>query len=202
MDVWLNGKQLAGEPAGANLLEIISAMLPSGGREEAVGEVRVNGAPFEAALMGPAQELDRGRIRSLEVDTISNRRMAQHFLANAGHFLQTMSSTLEQVAEMFRVADEREASEHYLRLLESLHLFLQVLELSRQELGLELESVQAGGVSAAVRLERLSGLVQEMLSAQQTEDWVLLADLLQYDLMAELAAWRRIMPLLAQRASS
>jgi hypothetical protein len=202
MNVRLNGKQLVTEPTGSNLMEILNAMVPAMGEETTMQEVRVNGAPYMEAQMGPAHELVRGRIQDLEVETLPNRQLALHFLATSGHFLQTMAGTLEQVAEMFRVADEREASEHYLHLLESLQLFLQMLELSRQELNLDFETINTQGVNAAVRLDRLAGLVQEMLSSQQQEDWVLLADLLQYDLLAELTAWRRIMPMLAQRAAS
>ncbi len=202
MDLWLDGKQMNPVPPGANLMEILGSVVAEIGGQSTMKEVRVNGTPYSESQMGPAGELLRDRIQSLEVETMPNRQVAAHFLANAGHFIQTISQALGKVAEMFRVNDEREASEQYLRSLDSLQLFLQVLAMSREVLGLDFDTIVHQGQSLEKRMETLSALVQEMLSAQQREDWVLLADLMQYDLIAELAVWQEVMPALAQRASS
>jgi hypothetical protein len=58
------------------------------------------------------------------------------------------------------------------------------------------------GVSAEERLNRLSDLIQEMLSAQEQRDWILLADILQYDLGQELRDWRTLIPVLREQALS
>lgn len=202
MDLWLDGKQISPVPPGANLMEILGSVVRGMGEQNTMKEVRINGAPYDESQMGPAIELLRERIQSLEVETLPNRVLALHFLANSTAFLRTISQALGKVAEMFRVNDEREASEQYLRSLDSLQLFLQVLSISREVLGLDFDTIMYQGLSLEKRMERLSSLVQEMLNSQQREDWVLLADLLQYDLIAELAIWEGVMPMLAQRASS
>jgi hypothetical protein len=203
MEVWLNGRQLPGETDGGNLQEILQNMLARSLSDDAtMSEVRINGVPYSIRDMGPAERMGREGIARLEVETISSRQVALHFLANAEAFVDPIMEAVLQVAELFRVSDEREASQHYLHVLESIQLLLNTLELVRQTLNLDFDRVSWQNRSAEYRLQKLSGLVQELLAAQESEDWVLLADVLQYDLMEELKGWRAHLPALREQALS
>lgn len=203
MEVWLNGRQLPGETSGANLQEILENMAAqSMGDDATMSEVRINGVPYSVSGMGPANRMGREAIARLEVETISSRQVALHFLANTEAFIDPIMEAVLQVAELFRVSDERDASQRYLRLLESIQLFLQTLEMVRQALNLDFGRISWHGQSAEQRLQKLSGLVQELLSAQESQDWVLLADVLQYDLIEELKGWRDHLPALREQALS
>jgi hypothetical protein len=203
MEVYLDGKPLGGDLAGANLQEMLQTIMDSSlGQDRTLSEVRINGQPFEEAKLGAATALPREVIERLEVETMDARQVGLHFLGSAGQYLGAICASVERVAELFRVSDESEASEHYLDTLESLQLFMQVLQTTRDALGLDFEALGADGVSLEQRLARLAGLVQELLNAQEQEDWVLLADVLQYDLCEQLQDWRRMMPLLRDQALS
>lgn len=203
MEVWLNGRQLPGETAGGTLQEILENMVAqSMGEDATMSEVRINGVPYSVGDMGPADRLGREGIARLEVETVSSRQVALHFLAHAEAFLDPIMESVLQVAELFRVSDEREANQQYLRLLESVQLFLQTLDMSRQTLGLDFDRVSWSGLSAEQRLSKLSDLVQDLLAAQESQDWVLLADVLQYDLVEELKGWRVHLPILRDQALS
>ncbi len=203
MEVWLNGQQLAGETRGATLQEILEDMVVRKmGNDATMSEVRINGVPYNLQDMGPANLMGRDGITRLEVETLSSRKVALHFLANAEAFLDPITDSVLRVAELFRVADEREASQHYLHILDSLQLLLQTLDMSRQTLNLDFQRVSWKGQSAEDRLNRLATLVQDMLTAQETQDWVLLADVLQYDLAPELQGWREHVPALREQALS
>lgn len=203
MEVYLDGKPLEGGLAGGNLQEMLQTLMDSSlTQDRTLTEVRINGQPFEEAKLGAATGLSRESILRLEVETLDARQVALHFLGNAGQYLNTLAAAVERVAELFRVSDESEASEHYLACLDSLQLFMQVLQTTRDALELDFTAIQVEDVSLEERLERLAGLVQELLSAQEQEDWVLLADVLQYDLCQQLHDWRRLMPLIREKALS
>ncbi len=203
MEVYLDGKPLEGGVAGSTLQEMLQTIMDSSlGQERTLSEVRINGQPFEEARLGSATALPREEIERLEVETLDARQVALHFLGAAGHYLNAIVAAVERVAELYRVSDESEASEHYLATLESLQLFMQVLQTTRDALGLDFETLSVDGVSLEQRLARLAALVQELLNAQEQEDWVLLADVLQYDLCDQLQEWRRLMPLLREQALS
>lgn len=203
MEVWLNGRLLAGETAGVTLQEILEDMVAhSMGDDATMSEVRINGVPYSVKDMGPADRLGREGIARLEVETVSSRQVALHFLSHAEAFLDPIMEVVLQVAELFRVADEREANQQYLRVLESVQLFLQTLDMARQALELDFDRVSWHGMSAEQRLHKLSGLVQDLLAAQESQDWVLLADVLQYDLVEEIKGWRDHLPALRTQALS
>jgi len=203
MEVYLDGKPLEGGVAGVNLQDMLQTLMDSSlGQDRTLSEVRINGQPFEEAKLGTATALPRERIERLEVETLDARQVATHFLSAAGQYLSAIVASVERVAELLRVSDESEAMEHYLATLESLQLFMQVLQTTRDALGLDFEAMVAEGLSLEQRLARLAGLMQELLSAQEQEDWVLLADVMQYDLCEQLNDWRRLMPLLREQALS
>ncbi len=203
MEVRIDDQAYLNEVAGNNLQDIIGDLVTNAlGNERAISEVKINGQPYQVATMGPAEELPRDSIQSLEVETIPSTQVALHFLEHGGEYLKAIGASVEQVAELFRVSDEQQASEHYLQTLESLQLFMHVLQSSRETLGLDFDRAGLEGVSAEAGLVRLGELIKELLAAQEQEDWVLLADILQYDLTAELDNWQRLMPVLREQALS
>jgi hypothetical protein len=203
MEVYLDGKPLDGGVEGATLQDMLQTLMDSNlAQDRTMNEVRINGEPFEEAKLGPATALPRESIERLEVETLDARQVALHFLGNAGHYLVAIVAAVERVAELYRVSDESEASEHYLATLDSLQLFMQVLQTTRDALGLDFDAMVIEGRSLEQRLSGLAGLVQELLSAQEQEDWVLLADVLQYDLCEQLQEWRRLVPMLREQALS
>ena len=199
MEVVLDHKPFTAPLNGDNLQDILSDLMNNHlGGERTLREVKINGQPYEQAVMGPPTDVLRGRIGHLEVETLDASEVALHFLKQSSHYLRTISVSSEKVAEMFRTSDEREASEYYLQTLDSLQLFIQVLSTSRETLNLDFKRTLVDGSWPEMHLERLSSLVQEMLSAQEQEDWILLADLLQYDLAEALSTWQEIMPQISE----
>ncbi len=203
MEVLVDGKQFAGDLVGGTLQELLGDLAQKAvGDDATMREVFINGEPFEEAKQGPADRLGRERIQRLEVETIPAREMALHFLTNAENYLAAINQSVARVAELFRVSDEQEASEHYLNTLESIQLFLQMLQECRFILKLDFDSPVLDGMSGEERLHKLLALIKELLAAQEQQDWVLLADILQYDLTAELKLWEGYMPQLKEQKLS
>ena len=201
MEVWMDGKPLAAEPRGANLGEMLDNLLGCKDlADRTLVELKVNGQPYELNQQGPAGSLPREAIDHLELETMDARQVALHFLDNAGGYIQAMTGSLPQVAELFRVADDREANQQYNSLLETLHLFLQLVDGACETLQLDSAQGLGGLPSLAQNQNRISGLISEMLQSQEQEDWILLADILEHDLKDELQAWAELMPRLRQQA--
>ena len=203
MEVWLDQKPLNIPLSGATLQDILSDLINNHlGGLRTLREVKVNGAPYEQAAMGQPTSVFRTQISRLDVETQDIREVALHFMSNADIYLRTIAASSERVAEMFRVSDEREANEHYLRTLDSLQLFMQVLATSRDAFNLNFNRLLADGSWPEMHLERLLSLIKEMLAAQEEEDWILLADLLQYDLVDALRRWQEIIPVVCDGLKS
>jgi hypothetical protein len=201
MEVLIDGKRMEAEPEGDNLQQMMQFIMTNWvAPDRALRELKVNGDFYKEAEMGPVETIARQRVNHLEVETSAGQDLARDFLSAAEDYPPAIAQAVSEVAELFRVSDEREASERYINVLETLQLFLTMLEESRRMLDLDLAAIMYEGRTVADALTRLSELIKELLSAQESEDWVLLADLLEYDLKPELIQWRDIARLLGEKA--
>jgi hypothetical protein len=203
MEVLIDGKRMEGQPEGENLQQVMQFIMTNWvPADRALRELKVNGDFYKEAEMGPVETIDPGTVAKLEVETSAGQDLARDFLGAAEDYPPALAQAVSEVAELFRVSDEREASERYINVLETLQLFLTMLEESRRILDLDLTAIVYQDRTVAEALSRLSELIKDLLSAQEVEDWVLLADLLEYDLKPELLQWRDIARLLGEKAQA
>jgi hypothetical protein len=130
----------------------------------------------------------------LELITRSQEEIALHFLKNGHHFVQPLLDATPKIAEMFRMGDEAEANEHFLRFLESLHLLVNLTNMTGGILGMAADQSVSILGSYNDRLRKLSEILSAMQTVQERLDWLFLADLLEYELKPELEALADILP--------
>ena len=51
-------------------------------------------------------------------------------------------------------------------------------------------------------MENLEHNIREMWNAQQEEDWIMLSDLLEYELLPMMEGWKEILPLIEEAAEN
>lgn len=99
---------------------------------------------------------------------------------------EIMSDGSRQVARLFREGENEEALELFQDLLDVTRDFISMVGVLRSEFTLG----EAGAFSANV--EQISGLLGEMSEVLESEDWILLADLLEYELIPASENWKQI----------
>ena len=196
MNISIDGKVLdeAGVE-GDNLEEILFDLqdrhVP---KDRMVGDVMLNGKSYSEDVPHAAVEVSRSNIRTLELITRSSEEVALHFLGNAPNLIESLVESLPVITEMFRLGDESEANEHFLRFLESLHLLVSMLERVGHIMQLRFDQSSDGRESLDQRLQKLAEILTELLNIQEQSDWVYLADILEYELTPELEALRDLVP--------
>jgi hypothetical protein len=186
--------EVTGDSLEAMLQNIIELHLPEGHLAQ---KVLVNGEHYVEEVPHDAAQVPRAGIETLKVITLSREDIASEFMDHGPEILGTILEAAPRVAELFRVADEAEANEHYLAFLESLQNFLKMVSLATDALGIGPETPFVDGRTLAQESEELNRIVQEMLGVQEDQDWVLLADLVEYDLYEALVRWQDGLPNLA-----
>jgi hypothetical protein len=63
-------------------------------------------------------------------------------------------------------------------------------------LHVDLSAVPFQKATVKDEVQKLSGVIDQMLKVQEDEDWVMLADLLEYELIPLLKGWNEILALL------
>lgn len=196
MRILIDGEPLdPREVPGENLEEILEEIQDRREQETLVNDVLVNGRPYSEDVPHAALEISRNQIETLELTTCTVEEIALHFLKHSVAIINALLAGLPKIVEMFRLGDESEANEHYLRLLESLQLLFDMVGRVGQTLSLDFDRTLAPGISLKQGVEKIATIMTDLLRIQEESDWIYLADVLEYELKGVLSEFRDLLPL-------
>ena len=132
-------------------------------------------------------------IDSLEVELANLKDLVATNLANALNYLKKLIPGFEQAADLFRAGSEQEANKYYLQILDGIEWFSQVVSVIMSPDEGETELPDTDDESLEVRQKKLTDLMSQMLEANQNQDWVLLADILEYEMVPFYKDWEKIL---------
>lgn len=170
-----------------NLEQVFDIMVQEGLLDDRiVTDVLVNNEPFSEIYPHQAEDVDLDEVESIEVTTMATSDMAIEITRELYKVVTLMIEGGKRVAELFRQADDAEALETYQDLLDVTRNFLGMVGLLRNEYSLK---DYAAYVDAA---EEMTNLFTEMTDVLENEDWILLADLLEYEFLPSAEKWKKV----------
>jgi len=132
-------------------------------------------------------------IDSLEVELANLKDLVATNLANALYYLKKLIPGCDQAADLFRAGNEQEANKYYLQILDGIEWFSQVVSVIMSPDEGEKELPDTDDESLEVRQKKLTDLMSKMLEANENQDWVLLADILEYEMVPFYKDWEKIL---------
>ena len=128
-------------------------------------------------------------INSLEVELADLKDLVATNLSNALDYLEKLIPGFDQAADLFRTGNEQEANKYYIQILDGMDWFSEVVNvvMSSEGEGQEPED------SLRIRQAKLTDLMSQMLEANKNQDWVLLADILEYEMIPFYKEWQTIL---------
>ena len=128
-------------------------------------------------------------INFLEVELADLKDLVATNLSNALDYLEKLIPGFDQAADLFRTGNEQEANKYYIQILDGMDWFSEVVNvvMSSEGEGQEPEN------SLQVRQAKLTDLMSQMLEANKNQDWVLLADILEYEMIPFYKEWQTIL---------
>jgi hypothetical protein len=132
-----------------------------------VTDVLVNNESFSEIYPHQAEDMESAYIDRVEIMSVHTTEMAQSITRELYKVVSLMGKAGHQVAEYFRQADDAQALELYSDLLEVNRDFLNMVGVLRNEFAAD----SIGDLDESL----------DSLSVQENEDWILLADLLEYE---------------------
>ncbi len=160
--------------------------------DRVVTDVFVNDEPFSEIYPHQAEDINIGDVRSVDIRTMAVGDVAVEITRELYKVVTLMGEGASRVAELFRQADDAEALETYQDLLDVTRDFIGMISTLRGEFSLKdhKEIVEASG--------QLSDLFTEMNEVLANEDWILLADLLEYEFLPAVNRWKKVVALLRE----
>ncbi len=184
----IDGKQCEiGTQNLENLEQIFDKVLQDGHLEDRiVTDVMVNNEPFTEIYPHQSEDIEMSEIESVEIVTMATDDMAVEITLELYKVVNIMAEGGKQVAELFRQADDAEALDTYQDLLEVIRNFLRMVGVLRDEYSLK------DHAEYDTNANELSEMFSEMSSVLENEDWILLADLLEYEFLPAVEKWKRV----------
>ena len=193
MKLLVNGKEETvshmGETLGDLLLHIEKDGVPQG---NVVRSIKIDGQ--ESSPDSPeAQKTPLSEIATLEVEISTLSDIINKNIENADAYLIRLIPGIEKSVELFRMGNEQEANKFFINIIDGIDWLSQVLDMILTAKAISPDTV-FDGKSIQDRQASLVDLTQQMVDANKNQDWVLLADLLEYEILPYYQEWSNILP--------
>lgn len=132
-------------------------------------------------------------IECIDVETGEPEALARQCLTDAVAGLAGLRVMAREAADHFRsdqIAQGRKGLEH---VSQGLVTVLQIVAAAGLALRRELERADAGGRTVRTLSSEMDQAIRELVTGQQNEDWILVADVLEHDLDPMLNGWQSVL---------
>ncbi len=177
----------------ANLEEIlVNVMQEQSMENRVVTDVLVNEETFSEIYPHQAEDIGSEFIKSVEIRSVPVGEMAVNISREMYKVADIMAAGSRQISRLFRQAEDAEALELLQDLLDVTRDFMNMQGVLRREFNLNDDAEFNANV------EQFSSLLTEMTEVLENEDWILLADLLEYELLPVCENWKKVIQTLRE----
>jgi len=194
MNITVNGNAVADRcGTAANLEDVLTGLcrsvIPA---DHLVGSVSVNGKQYSELYPGQSREIPLERIQDLEVSTVPLQRLGEASMKDAVLFIRKIIEHCRTTAECFRLYDEMEAHDKYAALLDAVRSLLHFIGSVQTTFRWDFNRMLHRGEPVAARWSKFDAVISELKTIQEEGDWILLADLIEYEMIPLLEDWTGI----------
>ena len=135
-------------------------------------------------------------IRRIEVTTGLSRQLASDALQQGDRCLDELQSTLLQSVEFFRSGNDQKGMKLFIDLVSRLEWFVTTVRSVGDIMGVDFATTLMNGAPLSEEVEGLNRILLDIVGAQERRDWVLLGDLLEYELEPQMERCRNLLGVL------
>jgi hypothetical protein len=139
----------------------------------------------EALCACPLAELD-----SIEVETTARRALIDDALAHGVISCQALATAARDARALFRAGDAAAACRTLVEFGEGIRSLVVLVGAVAAACGTAFDSAETKGRSVSDDVHALIRQLEDVVAAQQADDWLTVADILEYEFEAGLEGWR------------
>lgn len=156
-----------------------------------IASLRVDGRELE-----PGAEWYRPRklsgIRSIDVTTGCTSQLAAEALGQGERQLDELRGLLGQTVGLFRSGSDQRAMKLFIDLISGFEWFVTMIRSVGDMLQVDFTTTCMDGNTLAGEVDAMNRILLDIIGAQERRDWVLLGDLLEYELEPQMERWRKL----------
>ena len=192
MKLLINGKEetiaFPGETLGDFLIHVEQVGVKQG---NVIRSIKLDGQASSPDSSVARQTL-LSEIGTLEVEISTLSGIIDKNIENAESYLKRLMPGIEKAVELFRTGNEQEANKFFINIIDGMDWFSQVLDmiLAAKEIS---PDTLINDKSIQDRRGSLVDFSKQMVDANENKDWVLLADLLEYEILPYYQEWSKFL---------
>jgi len=193
MKLLINGKEEAVSCMGETLGDLVLHIEKQGvAQGNVVRSIQIDGK--ESSPDSPvARKTPLSEIETLEIEISTLSDIVNKNIENADAYLIRLIPGIEKSVELFRMGNEQEANKFFINIIDGIDWLSQVLDMILAAKAISPDAV-FDGKSIQDRRTSLVDFTQQMVDANKNQDWVLLADLLEYEILPYYQEWSNLLP--------
>ena len=187
MEIYVNAEKREIKVASvctlADIMNQVSDTLPQG---QVITNIHLNGKELDKNWNETATKtylLDDDTL-TFEVDDAA--KIALEILKETKEYLIELLVSFDSIAKAFRVSEDAEANAKFVKGIEHLQDFLRALEDATALLGRPLSTIIVDDVLFSKYINELVATLDTVIKTQNQKDWIMLADVIEYEMMPAL----------------
>jgi len=187
MQVTVNGKQSEIKIASiSTLIDVISQIENTLEQGHLITTIILNEKELEPNWFANAAKIYLLDEDSLIIETKESVIVATDALEKSKEQFQMLIAEFKSIADSFRISDETQANTRFVQGIENLQWFLKILEDAAVLIGKPLQKLMDKEVAFSVYINELVGKLDQIIATQRQKDWVMLADMIEYEMIPAL----------------
>jgi hypothetical protein len=174
------------------------------GPESVVRQIRINGLPLSipASEERPEHFFQIEKHDTIEIFTGTINQIAQDSVADALQYLDRVEAATPYLITSFQTAPGPESFEGLKQLYQGLYWLTVLLARLKTKFQLNLDESFIQGMQVSEHQQKFISVLKTLIEAQERRDFVLISDLLEYEILALVPVWREMFGILSEKVNA
>lgn len=137
--------------------------------------------------------IDETKTDDLNTKINQEHALLKDTITNAIGYISKLEKGMDIIVQDYRTGNEIEANRELNQIIEGFQWILQLQDNIEKMLKLDFSRYKHNDMPISERLNYFLNITKQILDAQLNEDWILLADLLEYEITPFLKEWQGIL---------
>ena len=167
-----------------------------------VRQVQIDGAPLMPGIgsQNPTELLGQIETREkIEIYTGTLMEIAHDSIAEALNYMDRIEAATPALVESFRTYPGAEAFESLRQLCEGLYWLNILFDKLETSFNLKLQEMPIRDSSATDYYQRFISILKQLVESQESGDFILISDLLEYEILQLVPVWREMLNLISEK---
>jgi hypothetical protein len=204
--IYLNEKEIASPLELSSLDQILKYVEDKHLAPDCViRQIKLDGLPLAAddspeKFSQSVREI--GNREKVEIFTGTMTEIAVDSIAESLAYLDRIERLTPSLAESFQISPGPEAYENLRRFYQGFYWLNLLLEKLQAKFGINLEDIRIKGVPVREYLQKFVSVLKQLIESQEQRDFVLISDLLQYEIYPLIPVWKEMFGIISEKVQS